>query len=386
VDFRLSESSEELRGEVRAFLDEVITSDLQERLYHSGVSVDDEFVARLLERGWLAPDWPEAWGGQNRSPVEMLALHEELQRVDAPIYDIATNAMIAKVVQRVGSPEVQQRILPGVLSGGLRLVLGFSEPEAGSDVAAVRTRAVQDGDEWVITGQKMFTTNAQLADYVFLLARTNPDVAKHRGLTMFLVPTDSSGVEIQAVYTLSGERTNITFYNDVRVRDELRIGDIDNGWQTLTLALQEEHSAGFGGHLARLLQLAESWAAETTNGSGQRRIEDPAIRIRLARVATELEVSTLLARRAVWMGETGMTPVAEGPMAKLFSTEALVRATEDLWLMLGPDGLRSYFEPGAPQNGQIEHLMRFSLGTRIYAGTSEVQRNIIAQRGLGLPR
>ena len=232
----------------------------------------------------------------------------------------------------------------------------------------------------------MFTTNAHIADYAYLLARTNADVAKHKGLTMFLVPLKSEGVEAQAVYTLSGERTNITYYNDVVVDDRYRVGEVDRGWNVLTTLQDGKHSAGYAVHLARLVELVEDWAKETIGPDGRPKIEDPDVRHRVMRVVTELEVAILMQRRAAWMPEVGRIPEAEGPMAKLISTEYLVRSAQDLNEMIGPDALRSYFEPTAPKNGRMEHILRLSLGTTIYAGTSEVQRNIIAQRGLGLPR
>jgi alkylation response protein AidB-like acyl-CoA dehydrogenase len=245
---------------------------------------------------------------------------------------------------------------------------------------------VRDGDEWVINGQKMFTTNAHLADYVFLLTRTNPDASKHKGLTTFLVPMKQPGVEVQPVYTMSGERTNITFYNDVRVSDRWRIGEVDGGWRVMTVSLQDEHSAGFGARIGRLVEEAEAWAHETTGAGGRPRITEPEVRERLARAATEHEVSLLLQRRSAWMAHEGIVPEAEGPMCKLFSSEAMERASQDICELMGPDALRSYFDPTAPRGGRIEHALRYSIGTTIYGGTSEVQRNIIAQRGLGLPR
>jgi alkylation response protein AidB-like acyl-CoA dehydrogenase len=253
-------------------------------------------------------------------------------------------------------------------------------------VAAASTRAVRDGDAWVINGSKMFTTNGHIADYVFLLARTSPDKPKHKGLTMFLVPLDSDGFDAQAVWTLSGERTNITFYSDVRIGDEWRIGEVDGGWQVLALSLQDEHASGWGPHISRLLHHAEQWAAKTPAADGSPQLTKTDVRRRIARVAMEDEVARLLQRRCVWMVQDGTIPVAEGPMSKVFSTEALVRASQDIVELVGPDAVRSYFEPTAPEQGRFEHLMRFSLGTTIYAGTSEVQRSIIAQRGLGLPR
>ena len=386
MDFRQHERAEAFRAEVRAFLDEAMTPELEERMYRSGVSHDDEFNARMRERGWYAAGWPAQWGGDELEPYQQDVLGEELQRADAPTISRGTTFAIARMILHAGSEEMKQEILPRALRGEIVMVLGFSEPESGSDVAAAQTRAVRDGDQWVVSGQKMFTTNGHIADYVFLLTRTNPDVPKHKGLTMFLVPMKQPGVEAQGVFTLSGERTNITFYNDVRIDDRWRIGEVDHGWQVMTAALQDEHTASFGPRIGRLVEDAEAWASSTVDAAGGRRIDDPDVRARLARVATDVEVAQLLLGRAEWMAEQGQVPEAEGPMSKLYSSEALERAAQDLTELVGPDALRSYLEPTAPVHGRIEHALRFSLGTTIYAGTSEVQRNIIAQRGLGLPR
>jgi alkylation response protein AidB-like acyl-CoA dehydrogenase len=386
MDFRLPPETEALRDELRAFLAEEMTPEREEHLYRSGVSHDPEFSAALRARGWQASWLSDENGAPKFDPYESHVMKHEFGKTDAPSYADGTTSMVASLVMRVGTEEQRREILPKVQSGEIVIVLGFSEPEAGSDVANAQTRAVRDGDEWVINGSKMFTTNGHLADYVFLLTRTNPDLPKHKGLTTFLVPMRQPGVEVQAVYTLSGERTNITFYNDVRVDDRWRIGEVDGGWRVMMTSLQDEHSAGFSSRIERLLEEAEAWARETIDDDGRPRIEDPDVRERLGRCATELEVSTLLEHRGAWMVANGMVPEAEGPMAKLFSSEALVRAAQDLCELVGPDALRSYFDPTAPRSGRIEHAMRFSLGTTIYAGTSEVQRNIIAGRGLGLPR
>jgi alkylation response protein AidB-like acyl-CoA dehydrogenase len=386
MDFRLPDDVERFRDDVRAFLDEHMTAELEERVYRTGVSYDPEFTVALRERGWLTPGLGEGETAAVRNPYEMRVLNHEFGLRDAPHYATGTTSMVASLVKRFGSEELQREILPKVRRGDIMIVLGFSEPESGSDVANAQTRAVRDGDEWVINGSKMFTTNAHIADYVFLLTRTNPDVGKHKGLTTFLVPMKQPGVEVQGVYTLSGERTNITFYNDVRVRDGWRIGDVDGGWRVMTASLQDEHSAGFGCRIQRLLEETEAWARETVDADGRPRIEDPDVRERLARCATELEVALLLEHRTMWMAANGEVPEAEGPMSKLFSSEALERAAQDLCELVGPDALRSYFDPSAPRGGRIEHSLRFSLGTTIYGGTSEIQRNIIASRGLGLPR
>ena len=386
MDFRLGEGSEEIRNEARQFLDEYLTEEVQQRMHASGVHHDWDFHRARVEHGLLAPGWPEEFGGQGRDALEVLASAEEFQRSGAPTYGVGTTMMVANVIRHMGTEEQKRLILPQALSGKIIIVLGFTEPEAGSDVAAVQSRAVPDGDEWLITGQKMFTTNAQEADYVFLLARTNPDVAKHKGLTTFLVPLRQPGVEIQPVYTMSGERTNLTFYSDVRVSDSLRIGEVDGGWHVMTVGLTFERSLPQGGDSTRLLQAMEHWASNATDATGRKRADDPVIQARLGRAAAENEVSTLLARRCAWVQYTGGLPGVEGSMAKLFSSEALTRQSAEFVDMLGPDGLRSDGEDTAVEGGIAEYLYRFALGTTTYGGTSEVQRNIIAQRGLGLPR
>jgi alkylation response protein AidB-like acyl-CoA dehydrogenase len=294
--------------------------------------------------------------------------------------------MIAGVIRHIGTEEQKRLILPPALAGEIIIVLGFTEPESGSDVAAAQTRAVRDGDQWVINGQKMFTTNAQEADYAFMLTRTNTEVPKHKGLTTFLVPLKQPGVEIRAVRTISGERTNLTFYNDVRVDDSLRVGEVDGGWDTMAVGLTLERAGPQGGHSFRLLQAMEHWATTAVDGSGRPRAEDPTVLARLGRAAAENEVATLLARRSAWVQSTGGLPGVEGSMAKLFASEAVTRQGGDFMDMLGPDGVRSQGDPTAVEDGAAEFALRFALGATTYGGTSEIQRNIIAQRGLGLPR
>jgi alkylation response protein AidB-like acyl-CoA dehydrogenase len=384
MDFEWDDATEALRAEVRAFLAEHLTPEVEDRLYAAGSTHDDAFARALGERNWIAPEWPRE-GFPRLDAAAVHVLTEELTRADAPVYATSTTMMVARVIDAVGPEWMRADILPKVVAGEVTIALGMSEPEAGSDVAAVQTRArpVQGG--WVIDGQKMFTTNAHLTDYVFLLARTDPESRRHHGLTTFLVPLGTEGFEAQAVFTVGGERTNITFYNDLFVEDRWRISEVDAGWQALMLTLQDEHSAPFSPHLARVLDEAERWAAEPDE-DGAAPLDRDDVRRRLVEVATALEVAQLLELRTTWMESIGEVPVAEGPMSKLFSTEAIVRGAEALTTLVGPDALRSRRDPTAVRGGQIEHLLRFSLGTTIYAGTSEVQRNIIAQRRCGLPR
>jgi len=254
MDFRLGGKSEKVRLEARAFLAEALTPEVRQKMEETGVHHSWDFHRKLVERGWLAPGWPKEFGGQGRDPLEVYAFAEELQRAGAPTYGVGTTLMIAGVIRHIGTEEQKRLILPPALAGEIIIVLGFTEPESGSDVAAAQTRAVRDGDQWIINGQKMFTTNAQEADYAFMLTRTNTEVPKHQGLTTFLVPLKQPGVEIRAVRTISGERTNLTFYNDVRVDDGLRVGAVDGGWDTMAVGLTLERAGPQGGHSFRLLQ------------------------------------------------------------------------------------------------------------------------------------
>ena len=384
MDFSWGDEAEALRADVRRFLAEHLPPEEEERLYESGDSHDDAFVRALGERHWVAPDW-EREGFSTLGAASLHILTEELTRVEAPMYAASTGAMVGNVIRAVGSDWLKAEILPPLLNGELTIALGMSEPEAGSDVANVQTKARQVDDGWVIDGQKMFTTNGHLADHVFLLARTDPESDRHRGLTTFLVPLDSPGIEVQPVFTLSGERTNITFYDEVHLDDRWRISDVGKGWHSLMIALQDEHSAPFSPHLSRLVEATEAWAT-TPDVEGATPIERDDVRLRLMQAITDLEVAQLLEQRTTWMETTGQHALAEGPMSKLYSTEAGVRHAESLTAVVGPDALRSRGDATAVQGGHIEHLLRFSLGMTIYAGSSEVQRNIIAQHRCGLPR
>jgi alkylation response protein AidB-like acyl-CoA dehydrogenase len=384
MDFAWNAQQDALRAEVRRFLHDHLTDELEERLYTSGVGHDETFARGMGERNWIAPQWAR----DGFSALDVFAVHiitEELTKADAPMVLLATSMMVARVIASVGPDELRDEIVPKVARGEVTIALGMSEPEAGSDVAAVQTRARRVDGGWLLQGQKMFTTNGHIADYVFLLARTDPASERHRGLTTFLVPLKADGFEAQAVFTLSGERTNITFYDDVFLPDRWRISGVGDGWRSLMLALQDEHSAGFSPHLERLLDRTEAWARRP-GADGTAPITRESVRRRLMRTATDLEVAQLLELRATHMESVGEIPVAEGPMSKLFSTEAVVRHAEALTAMVGPDALRSRLDPTAPERGLIEHALRYSLGTTIYGGTSEIQRNIIAQRRCGLPR
>ncbi len=387
LEFRLPEGVESFRGQARAFLGRHVTDEVIETAHRTGTVHDWGLHRAMAAEGWISAGWPAEWGGQGRSMLEMNALTEEMYLSGAPVDGLGVATLVAHTLLHEGTDWQKGDIIPRVLSGEAMICLGYSEPDAGSDVAACATRAVwhddrgADGDgAWVVNGQKMFTTLGHESQYVFLLARTNTDVAKHRGLTMFVVPMDSPGISVTPVHTMGGERTNITWYDDVEVPDRYRVGEVDGGWKVMMTALVFERNSAWYGEAVRLLHHGLTWARK----SG--RIDDPSVRERLARTAIGNEVANLLGWKAAWLASAGELPGVEGTMAKLFTTEHYQRAADDLIDILGVEGLRRHGETGAPADGWIEATYRHCQVTTIYGGTSEVLRGIIAERGLGLPR
>ena len=380
MDFRLTPEAQEFYAEVCAFFDEHLDAETIAREERTGDGFDRAFHEALAERGWVAADWPKEFGGQERDAHEMYVLDQEFLRRGCPRNTSVTTGLVGNTLRVVGTERQKRELLPGIASGRIVISLGYSEPQAGSDVAAAQTRARREGDHWRIDGQKMFTTGAHLTDYIFLLARSDASGGKRDGLTMFLVPTDSEGFEAQAVPTLGGERTNLSFYSGVRVPDWLRVGEVGGGWDVMKVALSLEQGVGFSGSAETLHRRALEWAERAG------RLDDPLVRERLARTALNAEVGKLLEQRAVWMTAEGRPMRAEGPMCKLFTSEALIEDAGSLLDMLGPDALESGGGPTSPAAAAVEFFQRYAQGTAIYAGTSEIMRSLIAEQGLGLPR
>jgi hypothetical protein len=386
-DFRLDPAVQSFRTEIRAFLNEHVTEQVIEDAHHTGTIHDNGLHKKMADAGWISAGWPSEFGGQGRSPLEMNSLSEEMYFSGAPVDGLGVASLVAHTLLIDGSEWQKQTIIPEILSGQAMCCLGYSEPDAGSDVASVMTKATRDGDEWTITGQKMFTTMAHEAQYVFLLTRTNTEVAKHKGLTMVVVPMDLPGISFTPVHTMGGERTNITYYDDVKVDDKYRVGEVDKGWGVMMTALVFERNSAWYGELVRLLDHGLGWARNTASPTGGSMIDDPLVQERLARIAVGNEVSNLLGWRAAWMASEGTLPGVEGTMAKLFTTEHYQYAGNELIDSLGAEGLRRHGDATTGiDDGWIEAIYRHCQVTTIYGGTSEVLRGIIAERGLQLPR
>ncbi len=384
VEMSMGARAEAFAQEVRRFFEEAMTPELRAHAHHSTEGHDPAFHRRIAAAGFAYPDWPRQWGGQERSAMEVTALGRVFEQFRWTRVPIGCTNMGARMVMRFGSPELQAEVLPRLADGSALSCLGFTEPESGSDMYAARTRAVRDpdGGGWTVSGQKMFTTGAHISDYVLLLARTDPEAPKHKGLTIFFVPMDLPGISLQPVHTLQDERTNITFYDEVKVPDRYRLGDVDGGLAVMAAAMEIEHGGeGYHIHHHSLMEAAESWAM-APDADGMRPIDRPEVRTRLARVRTHLEIADLLCRRATQAGADGTLARATGPMAKLFATESYMRDAADMVALTAPASL----EHLTPALEEIESMHRQSIGQTIYGSTSEVHRSIIAQHRLGLPR
>jgi alkylation response protein AidB-like acyl-CoA dehydrogenase len=377
VEFSLPAEVEDFRQTVRRVIRETVTPDITERQHSTGTFSSPELNRALAKAGVIDRAVPGLGRGH---PLELWVLFNELEKAGAPYDGLSMAMMVAGVVAHVGTQEQKDRVLPGILAGEELCSLGYSEPDNGSDVAAATTTAVRDGDGWIINGAKMWTTMAQAATWVLLLTRTDSSAAKHRGLTMFILPLSTPGITIQPVHTMGTERTNATYYDDVRVGDEAVLGEVNGGWKTMGVALAFERGV-MGGTApgVALLRHFRQWA------EGTPLMEDPLVRNQLARIAIDNEVASLLTQRAAWIAASGGLPGLEGSMAKVFATESYQKASRWLLAASGPAGLLGRGQPGAAADGWIEYDARHSPVTTIYGGTTEINRNNIAERHLGLP-
>ena len=382
LDFEPPQGGQELAAETRALFQKILDP-AKHRLGESNFESHDWEVHRAMGKaGLLYPNWPEKWGGRGAdadSTRASLAVWQEVGYAGLPR---STTAMIGHIVQIFGTPELQDEVLLRMGRGDISACLGYTEPSGGSDAFAAKTRAVKDGDEWVINGQKMFTSGAEYASYVIMITRTDPDAPKHKGITIFLVPLNVPGVEIHPVHTFMDERTNATFYADVRIPDRYRLGPVNGGAKVLAAALSLEHGGGyFHKYIEHLEAEALAWARETER-NGRKAIEDSDVLARLARTHVHVNVADVLSAKAMWTRLAGETDLAYGPASKVFSTEAFISDSTDLLDMTAPYSLLR----GKEGLSVIEKGYRHSTATTIYGGTSEVMRSMIAERRLGMPR
>jgi 3-oxocholest-4-en-26-oyl-CoA dehydrogenase alpha subunit len=383
MDFAEPESWRQVRREAEAFAAEHVTEAMIIDELRSGDGVSRPLMKAMGQRGWIAPTWPKEEGGADLDPFQAVIIADAIRQVGGPTIGSGTTMLSANAVRTLGSAELKSTVLPGVASGDTLICLGYTEPEGGSDVFACRTKATRDGDEWVINGQKMFTTFGHLADYCFLLTRTDPNSHGPKGITMFLVPMSSPGIETQAVRTMGYERTNIVFYVDVRVSDLYRVGDVHDGLRVMRVALEAEQNIAPASRTAQLYRSARSWAEQTADDGGPRMIDDPIVREGLARLAIDAEVAELLGMRVAFLEQFGGKP---GPHAALFGPESYVAWSAEIIDLFGPQSMIGWNDPEAIAGGTFEWHYRSAVASTIYGGSSEVLRSLIAEQRLGLPR
>jgi len=383
-----SPEQERLRDELRAYFARLVTPEYQAEL--AGTEGGGPLYTRTLRQlgadGWLGVGWPREYGGQGRTPIEQFIFFDEASRAGVMLPMLSINA-VAPAIMEHGSAAQKAKYLPAILRGECHFAIGYSEPSAGTDLASLRTRAVRDGDSWVINGAKLFTSQAEFADYIWLAARTDPSAPKHKGISMFIVPTTAAGYKITPIWTVGNVRTNATYYEDVRVPAENLVGQENGGWWLITTQLNHERIAlSAVGFVDRIYEDVVRWARETRHGDGRRVIDEPWVQTHLARVHAKLEVLKLLNWQQAWSMARGTLNFAEASAVKVFGSEFYVEAYQLLLEVMGEPGTLRAGSPDAILKGRVERMYRATLILTFGGGTNEVQRDIIAMAGLGMPR
>ena len=388
MDFELTQAQREWRDEVRAFLAQNVTPALREELLHVGAEGrGQEFAAfrrKVGEKGWYGLNWPVEYGGLGRSATEQHILIDEFNYANVPGPDLTVTS-IAPMIMRYGTQQNKEEFLPGIARGEITVAVGYSEPDAGTDLASLQTRAELDGDEWVINGSKIWNSLAHQASHEWLCVRTDPAAPKHRGISVIMVPISTPGIEIRPLITWSDFRTNQTFFTDVRVPRANLIGEINKGWQYITGALDLERGAltNAGDLRAEVDELIRVCTQQTVGGA--RLADRPGVRQRLAELHADVEVARLYGLEASSQIEDGVIPTVTVTAEKIYTSELRQKIADFGTQILGPYGQLDWRDSQAPADGAMERLYRTAPLLRFGGGANEVLRDVIAQRGYAMP-
>ncbi|WP_319429834.1 acyl-CoA dehydrogenase family protein [Mycobacterium sp. RTGN5] len=382
---------EELRRELRTYFGKLMTPERQEALMSTtggeiGTgNVYRETVSQMAKDGWLTLNWPTEYGGQNRTPMDSLIFTDEAAIAGAPVPFLTINS-VAPTIMAYGTDEQKSFYLPKIAAGDLHFAIGYSEPGAGTDLAALRTTAVRDGDDYVINGQKMWTSLIQYADYVWLAVRTNTEAKKHRGISVLIVPTNAEGFSWTPVHTMAGVGTSATYYQDLRVPVSSRVGEENGGWKLVTNQLNHERVALVSAQPIFLaLNQVREWAQNTKDVHGNRLIDSEWVQLNLARVLAKAEYLKLI-NWELASAKSGTLNPADASASKVFGTELATEAYRLLMEILGPSATLRQDSHGALLRGRVERMHRAALILTFGGGTNEIQRDIIGMVALGLPR
>ncbi|MBO2458701.1 acyl-CoA dehydrogenase family protein [Actinomadura violacea] len=383
MDLRESAAHQALRAELRAYFAGLLPADVRRRAGEEGVGGGTfrEIVKMLGQDGWLGYGWPTEYGGQGKSMAEQYVFFDEVQRAGLPFPFVTVNT-VGPTLMRFGTEEQKKKYLPGILAGDIVFAIGYSEPDAGTDLASLRTKAVLDGDQYVVDGNKVFTSGANTADYVWLAARTNPDVPKHKGISILVVPTGADGFSWSPIQTVGGMVVTATYYNGIRVPATEVVGEVDGGWRLITTQLNHERVglAALGGRMIRLWEDVRDWARE--NGV----IDLPWVRADLARAYARLEAMRLMNWKMAMAVDEGELAGDQAGATKAYGTETHIFVQRTLTGILGAAGRIRPESPGAVLFGQIEQLSRQGIVNTFGGGVNEVLRDMVAVQGLGMPR
>ncbi len=393
MDYRFTDEQQAFRQEIRDFLSDNLGEDWRgidpdayfhdENWFHIR-----ELTAKMAERGWLTLAWPEEYGGQGRPHIEQMIYNEETAYFRAPTRDVSIGThMVGPTLMLYGTEEQKTHYLPEIASGEAVYCQGFSEPESGSDLASLQLRAVEDGDDYVLNGSKIWTSGAHRSTHCYLLTRTDPDAPKHRGISVFIVDMDTPGIEVRPIINMFGiHYFNQVFFDNVRVPKRAMIGEKNRGWYIAATTLDFERSgvASFASNRRSIEELVE--LARETGANGKPLNEDPMIRQRLAELWTRNEAGKTIAYNVAWMQSEGLVPNREASISKMMGSEIAQQIHELGVQMLGMYGILDKGSKWAYLDGRLAWQWMDSISLTIRGGTSEIQRNIIAGRGLGLPR
>ena len=378
-----------LRQELRDYYAQLLTPEVQEDLHHGhGVGpAMRKVVHQMGEDGWLGIGWPKEWGGQGRTPLEQFIFFDESMRCGAPVPMLTTNT-VGPTIMNFGTQEQKEFFLPQIVKGDIFFCIGYTEPGAGTDLAALQTKAVRDGDEYVINGQKIFTSLASDADYCWLAVRTNPEAKKHKGISMVIVPMDTPGIEVVPMSLLSEHDINQVFFNDVRVPVDNCVGGENNGWTLVTNQLNHERvTLCSSGMIENSITEVREWAQQTKLADGRRVIDQEWVQLNLARVYAKLEFLRLINWKVAWGATEGLPlDVADASTIKVFGTEFYLEAFRLLMEIIGQ---QAYLERASAESvlkSRLEMMNRSLIILTFGGGTNEVQRDLIGMFGLGLPR
>jgi len=391
MDFKFTPEEEVFRKEVRAFLEKEVTPEWDLANMFCAVDLGKEelqearhsIARKLAQRKWLSLTWPKEYGGLGDSMVIQFIFIEEMMYAGGVGYEDQGVGMVAPILIRFGTEEQKRRHLPGIANGEVFWCQGFSEPNAGSDLASIQTKAVQDGNNFIINGQKTWVSKAQWSEWCHLLARTDPDAPKHRGISYFLIDIRTPGISIRPMMEMCGVPSLCeVFLEDVKVPQENMLGEKNGGWKIAMSLLDFERAIYMEqvGVAKRILKFLVEYAND------RKLDKNPLVRKHLAQIAIEIEIGRLLCYRVAWLDSKGLPATAESAMCKIFVTEMAKRCARAGMELLGLYGQLSEGETLAPLRGKIQHWYLSSFAFTLLGGTSEVERNIIATRGLELPR